>query len=314
MGSQEVAFFSREDTAMDGSSILLPIDGSIESLWAANFAWRLAKRTDSSVTAQHVIDTDAVWQMLAYDQPGLIGSGIYLEAREKILEALRCAGEALMVSYQARAGALDIESRFFLDEGCPLFEIADRASNHDLIVMGFNNATKRKGRRRCFELLAAVAPVPVMVLRDIAEDWTCLRILVTNSRFTAADMDGIYGLSSKLGLSVEIVVNSGVVSIDNECLNLDGWSKSTGVTKIREANISETLLHANESEIVVLDADMVRENCSLSSPIEDYMNSSSKHAVILWQHSSLVTDRCRKQNCGEDGKNGCRFPHLSKAI
>ncbi|MBP9811500.1 universal stress protein, partial [bacterium] len=73
---------------MKTRSYLLAIDGSQASRSAAQFAWDLAKQTSSKVVAQHVVDTAEIWRFLAYDLAGFIGSGLYMDARERITEVM----------------------------------------------------------------------------------------------------------------------------------------------------------------------------------------------------------------------------------
>ncbi|HMX46016.1 MAG TPA: universal stress protein, partial [Candidatus Obscuribacter sp.] len=102
---------------MNGPSYLLTIDGSAESRSAAYFAWELARQTEARVAAQHVVDTRAIWQFLSYDLPGFIGSGVYLDAKERITEVMKSVAESLMLAYTSQVSELSDNHETYIDEG-----------------------------------------------------------------------------------------------------------------------------------------------------------------------------------------------------
>src|SRR6185369_7253796 len=82
---------------MFNNSVLLAIDGSLESICAAKAAWRLAEKTkDGSVTAQYVLDGPAVWKFLGFDRRGFIGSGPYVAGYLNVCNSMRLVGDALL--------------------------------------------------------------------------------------------------------------------------------------------------------------------------------------------------------------------------
>ena len=124
---------------MNGTSYLLAIDGSEESRNAANFTWELASQSGARVTAQHVVDTQAAWRFLSHDRAGFVGSGVYMEAREKITDALYAIAESIMLSYTCQIDSRALEYETYIDSGDPATEITRRAQQHDLVVMGLHD-------------------------------------------------------------------------------------------------------------------------------------------------------------------------------
>ncbi|CAN5522089.1 hypothetical protein BH11CYA1_BH11CYA1_03400 [soil metagenome] len=122
---------------MKSGSILLPINGSPESLFASEFVWSLASDTQLKVTAQHTIDIFGTLQFLGQEKAGLIGSGPYVAAYQSICESLRGIGRKLEDSYTARATSRKLESTFVCTEGDPVEEICKLTASHDLLVVGY---------------------------------------------------------------------------------------------------------------------------------------------------------------------------------
>lgn len=97
---------------MKTTSYLIVLDGSAESLAAAHTAWSLAAETGARVDAQYVVDTDAIWRFLSFERPGLVGSGVFIEARDKITAVMTSLAETVMLSFrtQMEGRSVDFET------------------------------------------------------------------------------------------------------------------------------------------------------------------------------------------------------------
>lgn len=155
---------------MNGS-ILLPITGSQESLYAIELAWALARQTNSTVNAQHVVNVGGALEFVGMERPGIIGSGPYLGAFEMICDSLREIGEKLADSYAARAEGQRIAGEVFIDEGETVEAICKRLPMHDLIVMGHRQRAElafpdcQSVRLSLAEVLAHYASIPLLVVQ-----------------------------------------------------------------------------------------------------------------------------------------------------
>lgn len=148
---------------MKNCSILLPVTGTRESLHAAELAWYLARQTNCSVLAQHVIDITSTLEFIGVTKPGLIGSGPYVAAYESICRTLRDVANKLDDSYTARVSGLGIDSTFVIDEGDPAREILQRAEDCSLIVIG-HSALTRSRQSLLVESLLRNSSIPVLVV------------------------------------------------------------------------------------------------------------------------------------------------------
>ncbi len=185
-------------------SILLTIDGSAESRSAAYIAWQLAKKTGSSITAQHVIDSLAVWKFLSFNSAGFIGSGPYMEANERINEALHAVAESLFLSYNSQAEGQGVNNRNCIDEGDFVSCICERAKEHDLVIVGHSLE-----RTNDFYLeLGKMCSAPVLVIQKSTMPWSKVCILLTDETVNEDTIWDISEFGSALGLPTELYLHS----------------------------------------------------------------------------------------------------------
>src|SRR5271154_6032394 len=104
---------------MNKTSILLALDGSEQAHQAAQLALYLAEAGGATVTAQHVIDTKTAWGLLGTHKAGLIGSGLYIAAYEKLCESLRDLANQLAQQYETVASGKGEKGKCLIDEGNP---------------------------------------------------------------------------------------------------------------------------------------------------------------------------------------------------
>lgn len=152
-------------------SILLPITGSQASFYAMDLAWTLAENTRAQVNAQHVIDIRGALEFIGLENPGLIGSGPYLAAYEKICAAMRDVSTKLQEAYAARLNGQTRGGKMFVDEGDPAEEICSRSLKHDLVIMGHRRrertvfADGQTVKLSLAEKLVQYARIPVLIVQ-----------------------------------------------------------------------------------------------------------------------------------------------------
>jgi nucleotide-binding universal stress UspA family protein len=192
---------------MINGSYLLVIDGTAESRAAAYLAWELAEKTGSRIVAQHVINVPAIRNLLSLRKPGFVGSGIYLEAAERIKESLRSVAESVTLSYEAQAEGRNIKFETCIDEGDPLAEITKRVQSHDLLIIGHDPSVPRQPDTYSLcEELAETCNCSMLIVNASCNDWSEIHIgsvsVATEPDATASG--SFVEFAKALGLSSEL--------------------------------------------------------------------------------------------------------------
>lgn len=270
---------------MDGASFLLPIDGSEESLSAAQFAWELAQKSGAKVAAQHVIDTTAIWRFLKYDRAGFVGSGVYIDAREQIAGSMRTLAESLMLSYSTQSAGRAIVSETYIDEGDPATEIAARATEHDLVIVGCHSRRYAPRRQRLYEKLAAICPCPILVVRKTPHSWSRMQVMVTDDIAKAESYSSIYQIGTLLGLPTEVYLDVEGADVDTDRVTLGGWSPAFGVRSVEHANFKEMITSAPHDALLAVSADCVSGQYAAQyrARIRAFVDQSDCRALLLWR-------------------------------
>ena len=197
---------------MSERKIWLGLDGSVQSRYAAELSWSMAKMANMNVDALHVVDSLAAWDFLAFDIAGFIGSGPYFAAHESMRNSLNSIGQNLIDAYKALADGQGIKGDCFLDDGTTIREICWRAKDYDLVVLGHRSTgmqspgeDKRKiPRRSVAETLTHYCPRPLLVVQDRAKLWSKVRILLGNSQVPSALLNSCLSLSSALNIEPSV--------------------------------------------------------------------------------------------------------------
>lgn len=174
-----------------GGSILLPLAGSQESMYALEFALTLAQKTGSKINAQHVVDTRGAFELVGMERPGIVGSGLYLDAYEAVCQSLRNIADKLSDSYEARTACRGIEGELFIDEGEPVEEIFRRQSEHDLIIMGHRQRSafalpeRQTVRLSLAEILAQNSSIPLLIVQQPIEQISEMMMFVSTGHINS---------------------------------------------------------------------------------------------------------------------------------
>ncbi|HEY9871355.1 MAG TPA: universal stress protein [Candidatus Obscuribacterales bacterium] len=198
---------------MQDKSILLAVDGSVQAHWAAELCLALSERYNTRVTAQHVVDSVAIWEFLAHDLPGLIGSGPYMAAFEPIRTQLVSIGQTLLQVYENRCQSRGLTPETVLDEGSYVPEICRRARAYDLVAVGHKrtNLKSLSDERRRFvrhslaEKLSHYCTRPLLIVQESCEMWTSISIIVSARRDYSDSISRCADLARYLSLPMRIV-------------------------------------------------------------------------------------------------------------
>jgi len=191
---------------------LLALDGSRQSMHAAEVAWRLAEKDDAKVIAQTVIDTESSWALLAPGEPGLIGSSPYVEARECLIVSLRSIAESLLNSYETRVRGHKVASESVIDEGGIVDKILARAKDCDLVIIGHRRERRDDqcadsdgyGSYHVTERVARSCPKPVLVVQHEDKPWKGARLVVSPETFNQATLDAFLEFTSQRQMPLQI--------------------------------------------------------------------------------------------------------------
>ncbi len=197
---------------MSGQSILLSLDGSAQSRYAAEVCWSIAKANSMTVDAQHVVDSLAAWDFLNFDIAGFIGSEPYFEAHETMLNCLTSIGESLTAAYEGQAAGHEIPGKTHLDEGTTIREICWRAKDHSLVAIGQRSTgmgspeedKRRIPRRSVAESLTYYCPRPLLVVQDRCEPWKSMKIVLSSLRIPSSLLESLLAFAKQINVEPRI--------------------------------------------------------------------------------------------------------------
>ncbi|MBS1993748.1 MAG: universal stress protein [Cyanobacteria bacterium SZAS LIN-3] len=182
-------------------SILLCLDGSVYSRYAADLCWLIAKNTGAHITAQHVIDTQSAEQFIVPEESGFVEPVKYKFAYNTLHKELYDLAHQLQNSYLVEATKHGVRTDFVIDEGDPVRAICERAKGHDLVIIGHKPSGERSQPlyRRQFlrlslaEALAHECPRPLLLVQNHTELWSDMTVLVSlehlNENYVNACLD-----------------------------------------------------------------------------------------------------------------------------
>jgi nucleotide-binding universal stress UspA family protein len=211
-------------------SILLSLDGSAQSRYAAELCWSIAKANNMTVDAQHVVDSLAAWDFLNFDIAGFIGSEPYFEAHETMLACLNSIGQSLTEAYEGQAAGHEIQGKTYLDEGTTIREICWRAKDHALVAIGQRSTgmgspdedKRRIPRRSVAESLTYYCPRPLLVVQDRSEPWTKMRIVLSSLRVPSTLLESLIDFAKRLNVEPQIrlvlITDNGSSEVENDTL------------------------------------------------------------------------------------------------
>ena len=206
---------------MSRESYLLTLDGSRESLAAANMAWNLAQKRDASLVALSVVDDQAIWDLLGAGLPGFIGSGPYIAAYEVIQKALRSVSETLLVSFASRSPNDQIKTECIINEGNLLGQVFERAKEHTLVIMGQRYSHPRMTtpnfhsfiRTSLSKRLAGVCPCPLLIIPSQSR-WLKARLIISDQTFSADSLISFLSFADTLEAQQEVFCTGAEDCID----------------------------------------------------------------------------------------------------
>lgn len=268
---------------MSGTSVLVAIDGSEESREAAYFAWNLTKQSDTCVVAQHVVDSTGVWRFLSYDLAGFIGSGLYMEAREQMINAMYLIGEGIMMAYASQANGIGCQFETCIDDGDPASEIARRAVNHDLVIVGLHRRCDSFNRPRMFERLSEICSCPVLVVQKTKRPWSRMQVFITEEIAYCESVTDLYQLSTILGTTFDFYFDQTIS--EDQLLSISDWSPGIGARSMENGDFSQLTNTAADDVLIVVSATEASER---RGEIRDFLSKSDRRALLIWPNQTTI--------------------------
>lgn len=265
---------------MKNTSYLLYLDGSEESRQAAYFAWQLAEQSGAQLVAQYVIDTAGLWNFLSYDSAGFIGSGPYVEASERIVDVLRSLSESLFLSYCSQAQGRRLSVQTAVDEGDPADEIARRALNHDLVIIGYRS--RSYSQSIILEKLVRICSCPILLLRSASNSWSKLQIVATGDTNDLNKIAELYRFGEALCVPVELYFATGVKETNTDRFQFA--ASLGGASSIREGDLETVVDSASDSTLIAASGSVLFESNFSRNPtlLRRFLDHSEHRAVLLW--------------------------------
>jgi nucleotide-binding universal stress UspA family protein len=142
------------------------LDGSEHSNTATEYALYLAEKTESRITALHVLDSRWLEGPLFADLSGSIGAMPYTAEWSVFSELMEKKGAAILDAFSANAEGRGAPSGVELLHGHPVKVLLDQAKNCDLMLFGQHGESAEKNEwlpGSTADRLIRGAPCPVLV-------------------------------------------------------------------------------------------------------------------------------------------------------
>lgn len=200
---------------MKGKSILLALNGSQQSRFAAEACWNLAKKLEAHVTAQHVVDSHSAWDFLGHEKPGFLVADDYLFAYKELVASMFDISERLADAYADEFETQGIDGEFVVDQGNPITEICRRAANYKLVVIGHRSYISRRQSRMhnlsVAEELAHDCPRPLLVVQGVCKEWSSLSIVISPDHINEVFINSCIDMAESLKLPAVLLCLTGGV-------------------------------------------------------------------------------------------------------
>ncbi|MBX9952307.1 MAG: universal stress protein [Candidatus Obscuribacterales bacterium] len=170
---------------MSQHSILVALSGSEQSRNAAEIAWKIAGKLKAKVTAEHIVDSRTIWELLRHDKPGFIGSGPSLAIYETIVTQLQSLANKLSAEYEALAAGENVKGECLIKEGNPVSILCKDAKEYDLLVIGHQpSGVESIEQERSHYIRYSVAEgishnstTPILIVQSKPLSWESLTIV-----------------------------------------------------------------------------------------------------------------------------------------
>jgi nucleotide-binding universal stress UspA family protein len=189
-------------------TILVGIDGSEHSRAAEEYSVWLAQKLGATLTGIHVVDIVAIEGSFFHDISGSLGFEPYLDFTSKMREALQERGKSLLEDFAVRCDTERLRSDTVLQIGIVPTEIAERARESDLVVIGHRGVNHKFSTGMLggvAENLTRQCTKPVLVTPQKFKQIESPLLAYDGSERASAAMDAAAEVCTELGLPLEVL-------------------------------------------------------------------------------------------------------------
>lgn len=219
---------------MDNNRILVAVDASLASRYAAEAAWKIGLSTGCVVEGVCIINPDTVWDFLGGRQPGIVSFDTYFPAYERIVDQLVRLADTVAENFQTGAESLGVKSTFSVIVGDPLEKLSRLSSSVAMVVTGHTVRQEQEELRQSSflklsmaEQLALQCSAPLLVVQKSPADWKSSTI------FVAADHINETYLTEALSFSRQVLLDPEILCLATG-INEEAWDDM--VKDLRKAN------------------------------------------------------------------------------
>jgi hypothetical protein len=200
--------------------------------------------------------------------------------------------ESVMLSYSSRAEGRFAESHCYIDEGVPADEIAARAADHELVIVGYDPSKTRPEGLSLPEQLAQKCSCPVLAVGAHSHGWSKMQVLLSVDIADDDTVSQIYNMGRRMGLPTEVFLGSGVEQVDPDSYLLGCWSRAVGVHDVKLGTLKDRVRSAPADGLIVVGSEHVAgpnfaRNRSL---IRAFIKASDERAVMFWPDQAHAPD------------------------
>ncbi len=121
---------------MPFKKILIALDGSKSSEYAAQFGYLFASKLGASLAGQHVVDPRTADLLIDPEFASELGLSVSNETTEKVITALQKIGTLILKLFEDEAAKHSLKVETFRDEGYVVYEVMNRLPEYDLAIVG----------------------------------------------------------------------------------------------------------------------------------------------------------------------------------
>jgi nucleotide-binding universal stress UspA family protein len=264
-------------------SILVPLDGSIQSGIAIRYAIELARRFEATLTGLHVVDSKVLEAPYLVDLSGMTGAVPFTGMLSEIRQSLERRGEQLLEEFRQVCGRAGLQPRTQLETGVVAKCISQVSMSHDLLCMGRKSEDLEWAGHLLGSTLESTLRrihVPALLAGDLFREIRRILVAFDGSVFANAALRGAIQLVQACGVECTILA---IGPHEDEASPL--LEDARRLLRAHEVAYSELVRAGDPREQIVaaareIDADLVAMGAFGHSRLREVLLGSTTDAVM----------------------------------